>query len=225
MVAKRSEDPMILKKLAQDKDGLVRRAAANRLGVSATTTVAAGRVCYPWVMVGEFEDGFRKEQGGNDIGDCLSRLQDLESRHGELTWYGGLYDEDYVDGEYVGEENKVLSASSITASDDNIIQMLKDNAETMLDIYYVPEAEADGFDTSNLTIGTPKITYQDEYMINADVPITGPNGVFNLQAELNDEDGEGNYVELLSTYDRGLAYGIIEELGDYYDFRKILNQA
>jgi len=72
-----------------------------------------GKICYPWVMIGEFEDGYSYEMPGNDIGDCLARLEKLESKHGDLIWYGGLNDEDYVDGEYIGQENKLMSSRRI----------------------------------------------------------------------------------------------------------------
>lgn len=60
---------------------------------------------YPWVLLGEFEDGYSTERGGNSEEDCMYKLLELEDRHGKLTWYGGLCDEDYSDGEFVGREN------------------------------------------------------------------------------------------------------------------------
>ena len=80
--------------------------------------ITCGKVCYPWVMIGEFEDGYSYEMGGNDIGDCLSRLEKLEAKHGEMTWYGGLNDEGYVDGEYIGPDCSTNSCKAIGASDE-----------------------------------------------------------------------------------------------------------
>ena len=60
---------------------------------------AANRILYPSRYIGEFADGYSCEIGGDDIGDCLYRLTKLEDRHGELVWYGGVNDDDYVDGE------------------------------------------------------------------------------------------------------------------------------
>lgn len=60
---------------------------------------------YPWKMVGEYEDGYSAEVGGEDEYDCMGKLIDLQEKHGKLTWYGGLCDEDYMDGEYIGKDN------------------------------------------------------------------------------------------------------------------------
>ena len=35
----------------------------------------------------------------------MYKLIELQEKHGELTWYSGVCDEDYVDGEYIGREN------------------------------------------------------------------------------------------------------------------------
>jgi len=63
------------------------------------------RIFYPARYLGEFEDGYSCEVGGNDIGDCLYRLTQLEDKHGQLVWYGGLNDENYIDGEYTSTED------------------------------------------------------------------------------------------------------------------------
>lgn len=78
--------------------------------------ILCGRVCYPWVMIGEFEDGYSYEMGGNDIGDCLERLSRLEAKHGEMTWYGGLNDEEYVDGEYIGSDRATMSSRRLVGT-------------------------------------------------------------------------------------------------------------
>lgn len=75
--------------------------------------ITCGKVCYPWVVIGEFEDGYSYEMPGNDIGDCIAKLDKLTAKHGDLIWYGGLNDEDYVDGEYVGSDNKLMSSRQI----------------------------------------------------------------------------------------------------------------
>lgn len=63
------------------------------------------RVVYPWKMAGRYEDDFEIEVGGFDEEDCMCKLIDLMDKHGKLTWYSGVCDEDYVDGEYIGREN------------------------------------------------------------------------------------------------------------------------
>lgn len=123
---------------------------------------------------------------------------------------------------FKSQGSKAFFDESLNESDDVILQKLKDNVQSMLDIYYIPNAEAEGFDTSTLQIGTPKIIYQDEYTIQADVPVIGPNGKCSLNAELYDEDGKGNYTNIFTTYDSNLAYDIISEYDDYDKFKRIL---
>lgn len=67
--------------------------------------VMGNRILYLARYLGEFEDGYSCEVGGNDIGDCLYRLTQLEDKHGQLVWYGGLNDENYIDGEYTSTED------------------------------------------------------------------------------------------------------------------------
>lgn len=76
-----------------------------------SSIILGGRVMYPCIMLGEFEDGYSTEMPGADIGDCLWKLDKLQDKHGELIWYSGLNDEDYVDGEYVGRENFIYESS------------------------------------------------------------------------------------------------------------------
>ena len=42
---------------------------------------------------------------GSSEEDCIEKLSDMQKNYGELVWYGGYGDEDYVDGEYIGKEN------------------------------------------------------------------------------------------------------------------------
>ena len=58
-----------------------------------------------WRVCGEYKDGFTVTVGGNDEEDCMQRLIDLQEKHGDLTWYSGYVDQDYVVGEYIGREN------------------------------------------------------------------------------------------------------------------------
>ena len=61
----------------------------------------------PWKMIGMYADDEEIEIGGCDEEDCMCTLIDLQEKHGELIWYSGVCDEDYVDGEYIGRENFV----------------------------------------------------------------------------------------------------------------------
>ena len=62
-------------------------------------------VLEPWRMCGEYVDSFCVTVGGNDEEDCMGKLIDLQEQHGDLTWFSGYQDEDYVAGEYIGKEN------------------------------------------------------------------------------------------------------------------------
>lgn len=63
------------------------------------------QILWPWKMVGKFADGSEITVGDYDEYNCMGQLIELQDKHGELTWYTGLCDEDYVDGEYIGAEN------------------------------------------------------------------------------------------------------------------------
>lgn len=65
----------------------------------------SNKLCYPWKMVGRYEDDYETEVGGNNEEDCMGKLIDLQEKHGNLVWYSGLCDEDYEAGEYIGMEN------------------------------------------------------------------------------------------------------------------------
>ena len=67
-------------------------------------------IMYPFKFIGRFEDnkGDWTEiitYSSFSESDCIQQLIDLQDKYGQLTWYSGCNDEDYVDGEYVGREN------------------------------------------------------------------------------------------------------------------------
>lgn len=56
-------------------------------------------------MCGRFADDFEATVGGSDECACMEKLDEMTERHGELVWWSGYTDEDYVAGEYIGREN------------------------------------------------------------------------------------------------------------------------
>lgn len=62
-------------------------------------------IIYPWKMVGRYADDEEIIVGGNDEEDCMYELIEKQKQHGNLVWYSGVTDEDYVDGEYIGRDN------------------------------------------------------------------------------------------------------------------------
>lgn len=65
------------------------------------------KVIYPWKMVGRFADGTETCGLGLCEEDALMSLINLIPIHGNLDWYSGYCDEDYVDGQYIGRENMI----------------------------------------------------------------------------------------------------------------------
>ena len=59
----------------------------------------------PWKMIGRYTDDEEITVSGFSEEECMYKLIDLQEKHGALTWYSGINDEDYVDGEYIGREN------------------------------------------------------------------------------------------------------------------------
>ena len=63
------------------------------------------KILTPWKMVGRYADDEEIYVGGYDEEDCIYKLIAKQDQHGELIWYSGTTDEDYVAGEYIGREN------------------------------------------------------------------------------------------------------------------------
>ena len=51
-----------------------------------------------WKVWGIFEDSFDAIVCGNTEQECMEKLCNI-SGHGNLVWYSGLTDDDYIDGE------------------------------------------------------------------------------------------------------------------------------
>lgn len=62
-------------------------------------------IIYPWKMAGRYADGTETIVGGFDEENCMNKLAEKIENHGNLEWYSGVEDEDYVAGEYIGREN------------------------------------------------------------------------------------------------------------------------
>lgn len=70
--------------------------------VKATTTIRASlspQILSPFKYVGEYDDGSSIEVGGDDEDECIYKLIRLADQHGDLIWYSGVTDTNYVDGE------------------------------------------------------------------------------------------------------------------------------
>lgn len=63
------------------------------------------KIIYPWKMVGRYADDEEIYVGGQDEEDCMYELIEKQKQHGNLVWYSGVTDEDYVGGEYIGRDN------------------------------------------------------------------------------------------------------------------------
>ena len=65
------------------------------------------KLLWPYKLCVRFKDDYEVVINGNSDEDCICKMGDMQDIHGEVTWYSGYCDEDYVDGEYVGRENFV----------------------------------------------------------------------------------------------------------------------
>lgn len=61
----------------------------------------SSNILEPWRICGRFEDGFSVTVGANDEDSCIATLIDLTEKHGDLVWYSGYEDPDYLGGEYI----------------------------------------------------------------------------------------------------------------------------
>lgn len=86
------------------------------------TIESANRLLTPYMFEGEYEDGYYKEMPGYSEQECVAKLMHLQKKHGNLTWYAGVCDDYYVDGELLypdGRETKLYgSKDSIQSSVD-----------------------------------------------------------------------------------------------------------
>jgi hypothetical protein len=62
-------------------------------------------VKYPFCFYAEYEDGRSRFISGNSEEECICSIVHYEPKRGKCTYYTGVNDDDYVDGEYVGAEN------------------------------------------------------------------------------------------------------------------------
>lgn len=63
------------------------------------------KLLWAWKLCVRFQDNHEAVIAGNDEEDCIVRVAAMQDLHGEVIWYSGYCDEDYVDGEYIGREN------------------------------------------------------------------------------------------------------------------------
>ena len=53
-----------------------------------------------FALVAQYEDDEEITFYGRDEDDCISQMAKAQDVHGNATWYSGVNDDDYVDGEY-----------------------------------------------------------------------------------------------------------------------------
>lgn len=63
------------------------------------------QILTPYKMVGRYADDEEIIVGGNDEEDCMYKLIAKQEKHGKLTWYSGVTDENYSAGEIKTEGN------------------------------------------------------------------------------------------------------------------------
>ena len=70
------------------------------------------QMLWPFRMYGEYEDGYSTTVGGNDEDDCIDRLIQMSDKHGDLTFYTGVDDELYDNGERIDDIDASTSAQA-----------------------------------------------------------------------------------------------------------------
>lgn len=90
---------------------------------------------FPYMVEGEFADGYTYTAGGNSEAECVETLANMQDKHGELVWYSGVTDEDYDAGRRI---DSACRRRSVKAS-----------------------AVMGAMDTENLTIYVPSYCYVD----------------------------------------------------------------
>lgn len=59
------------------------------------------QILTPYKMVGRYADDEEIIVGGNDEEDCMCKFIAKQEKHGKLTWYSGVTDENYSAGELI----------------------------------------------------------------------------------------------------------------------------
>ena len=65
------------------------------------------KILTPWLMFGEYADGYECYKGGLNEEDCMRKLIAVENtgNHGSLVFYTGVNDEDYINGELISYDS------------------------------------------------------------------------------------------------------------------------
>lgn len=80
-------------------------------------SVKAGyQLQFPYMVEGEFADGYTYTAGGNSEAECVETLANMQDKHGELVWYSGVTDDDYDAGRRV---DSACRRKSVKASKRN----------------------------------------------------------------------------------------------------------
>lgn len=79
-------------------------------------SVKAGyQLQFPYMVEGEFADGYTYTAGGSSEAECVETLANMQDKHGELVWYSGITDEDYDAGRRIdsacGGKKKVKAST------------------------------------------------------------------------------------------------------------------
>lgn len=66
------------------------------------------KILTPWRMYAEYEDGTGFYFPGFTEEDCMCRIANAQDRHGDCTFYTGVSDDNYYDGQLCLEEDEVV---------------------------------------------------------------------------------------------------------------------
>lgn len=89
-------------------------------------SVKAGyQLQFPYMVEGEFADGYTYTAGGNSEAECVETLANMQDKHGKLVWYSGVTDEDYDAGRRI---DSACGKKSIKSNKHRGIKASRSNA-------------------------------------------------------------------------------------------------
>ena len=104
----------------RDKDPIWNPDAEDIWSACGRKSVKAGyQLQFPYMVEGEFADGYTYTAGGNSEAECVETLADMQDKHGELVWYSGITDEDCDAGRRIDSSCSRKSVKSASGSIKN----------------------------------------------------------------------------------------------------------
>lgn len=197
---------------------------------------ASGRqLIFPFIVEGEFADGYTCEVGGNSEAECIEKLGNMESKHGELVWYSGVTDENYEAGKSVYSSSNLRRVTASTKyridiykrnNPDALIKRVYEMFDSEDEAYEYGESIANGNEVvvNKVNASTKANTIKASTAPKRyEVAIDRGENESLLVKFFDNQDDAFNYAD--SVHDRGFAVritdnetGETEELGEFESY-------